>query len=435
MSTRLARFGFVAAVCIVLLGSPLAVSRATGQASHPLVAILVVDNFEPVGQPTTDPQGLYYLYFNALGQVSQLFPNGWGLGDITEVAEVIRSENPDLPTSPDPTTPKKVHCAVNMPEMGGVGDYDLDGTSRLELMGIPHGEPVLKVIKTLTRLGNYVDLPMQDCVDSQGEQASQGICVHPVDTGGWTLDDVVTALENAQATVTADLYVINMSFAIIPCDTLAEYAAYVQLIADLDQKVKDGAASIDDLNDAVNALATDHDSRSALVNWPSLGLYGYFADKFEIMVPVAGAGNMTGVGYPFYPAAWPIVVSASASTDDGSLWVVPEDSKAQYSNSGEVMMAGTFSDPAYVDEAGIPLLLEGTSFAAPRLSAAIAYYLYQGIDTQGPAFNFCRNAVGTALGLAYVADWSMPPDVDLSLGLAADTYCTPLLPYVSDLAP
>ena len=93
------------------------------------------------------------------------------------------------------------------------------------------------------------------------------------------------------------------------------------------------------------------------------------------VIPVGAAGN--GVllllddaplrrirfEFPFAPALWNTVVSASASAKDlGPL--------AGYSNSGEVMLDG--------NEVYGNLRLQGTSFATPRLSARQAAYLLTG---------------------------------------------------------
>jgi hypothetical protein len=98
-----------------------------------------------------------------------------------------------------------------------------------------------------------------------------------------------------------------------------------------------------------------------------------------IIIPVGAAGNGAWyrpplmyshplvrkvVDFPFAPALWPMVVSVSANKDGvaGTL--------AAYSNWGEVREDGT--GPAIAPGS------HGTSFAAPRVSAEEAMYLFNG---------------------------------------------------------
>jgi hypothetical protein len=85
------------------------------------------------------------------------------------------------------------------------------------------------------------------------------------------------------------------------------------------------------------------------------------------VIPVGAAGNgawyskevRKQLPFPFAPALWDGVVSASAGGNTG---------RADYSNSGEVTLDGT--GPTALDP-----LAHGTSFAAPRLSAKEAIWL------------------------------------------------------------
>ncbi len=70
--------------------------------------------------------------------------------------------------------------------------------------------------------------------------------------------------------------------------------------------------------------------------------------------------------FPFAPGLWNPVVSTSASDED-------PQTRADYSNSGEVLLDGRTS-------AGTTNV-HGTSFAAPRLSAQEAVYLFTGGET------------------------------------------------------
>ena len=129
------------------------------------------------------------------------------------------------------------------------------------------------------------------------------------------------------------------------------------------------------------------------------------------VIPVGAAGN--GVllmlddrlrrirfDFPFAPALWNSVVSASAS--DGE-----QGPRAGYSNSGEVMLDG--------NEVYGNAFLQGTSFATPRLSARQAAYLLTG------GVSGCNGYLPT-LGYANSdqagATWN-----NLTLNAAASAYC------------
>src|SRR5262245_47479480 len=90
--------------------------------------------------------------------------------------------------------------------------------------------------------------------------------------------------------------------------------------------------------------------------------------------------QLTALPFPFAPAIWNDVVSASASTSDS-----PSGGHAVlmgYSNRGEVALEGS-SRRADV---------QGTSFAAPRLTAWEAIYLLNGgrfaCDTYRPPLGY-----------------------------------------------
>jgi subtilisin family serine protease len=141
-------------------------------------------------------------------------------------------------------------------------------------------------------------------------------------------------------------------------------------------------------------------------------------------VPVASAGNF-GLDFPFWPGSWGQVISVSASTGEGfdapSEWDDRRDTPLlsgevqgpgqnnRISNYGEVMMPGE-----YASDSGP---VSGTSFAAPRLSFAVALYLAQ-VDG-----NFCRTPEGTP-ALAY-GEWD-----NLTLDQAVQEHCPDMEPYL-----
>ena len=123
-------------------------------------------------------------------------------------------------------------------------------------------------------------------------------------------------------------------------------------------------------------------------------------------ISIAAAGNF-GQTYPFAPALWDSVVSVSAYD---ALTDVFDGSPNRYkSNSGEIAMPGMFAQPV-TD-------IQGTSFAAPRLSVLAALYLLH------PAAGICDSSIPT-LGYA-------DREKEFNLGIvqnllwqdAASTYC------------
>ena len=102
----------------------------------------------------------------------------------------------------------------------------------------------------------------------------------------------------------------------------------------------------------------------------------------EDTIFVVAAGN-SGKAFPFYPAAWPQVVSVSASSESLDDYR-SSGGKASYSNDADVMMPGWFDD-------GTADGVEGTSFAAPRLSFLLAAYL------TGQQANTCQQNVSPAM--------------------------------------
>lgn len=85
------------------------------------------------------------------------------------------------------------------------------------------------------------------------------------------------------------------------------------------------------------------------------------------MVLVAAAGNEP-TGTPFYPSAYPGVVSVSALTADGTIWP-----SSNYGDTVTVSAPGTAEFPIGHD--GPPGTYAGTSIASAYVSRAIAEYL------------------------------------------------------------
>lgn len=292
------------------------------------------------------------------------------------------------------------NCAVNLEEQA----YAVRGSSDAPL-DQPHGDVVTSQIEEMLTEAGLESIPLIQ-----------------VDIHGATTSEAAAAIQQAISANPADFYVINMSFAVIPCE-------YVQAIADMGGELLD-ARNAGDLNryrslfqravvfygDQVYPAMSQH--AQDLENLDPL--QELFTSLGNSVIPVASAGNF-GLKFPFWPGGWSQVISVSGSTGQGyhppASWDKKKDTpllmqdsgqpnkKNRVSNYGEIMMPGEYTDP---DGNGYL----GTSFAAPRLTVALANYLMQvGSANCGPA-------------LAY-GDWE-----NLTLTEAAQQYCPDLVAYL-----
>jgi hypothetical protein len=233
----------------------------------------------------------------------------------------------------------------------------------------------------------------------------------------------ITALKNQSGT-SFQRFVLNLSFVVLPCNMglwvnggdqalLSTYATMVGSDPEL-QKLRDAMNSGQTLTQAVltnNEFATFRQfTISAFYNTvvtnsdKTTAVYSVYTDQSWIdfmtfanlrgatpgtssitVIPVGAAGNgawyspegkptRKQLNFPYAPGLWDgvVSVSANASTSAGpspSPTASPSGSpgRADYSNSGEVMLDGL--GPAFAPGS------RGTSFAAPRLSAKEAIWL------------------------------------------------------------
>jgi hypothetical protein len=267
-------------------------------------------------------------------------------------------------------------CAVNVESQA----FAVRGVSA-EPVEVTHGELVYGELEELLE-------------DASAESA---ITLVQVDIHGLTTEAVAEQVADAIDENEADFYVINMSFAIIPCEYVDAFAQYSTQLMD--------AREAKNLNsyrglfqravvfyDSTVFPVMSHRAQQAQDLDP---LQEVLADLSANAVAVASAGNF-GLDFPFWPGAWGQVVSVSGSTGEGyyapDAWnsrtdtplltaeTVSAGRQTRISNYGEVMMPGEYT----ADEG----VLSGTSFAAPRLSMAVALYLSE----VGSAF--CRNDDG-----------------------------------------
>ncbi|RIK29090.1 MAG: hypothetical protein DCC55_38235 [Chloroflexi bacterium] len=281
---------------------------------------------------------------------------------------------------------------------------------------IPHGEMVYERLDSLLR--SYYGDPSQvsDGTTLFGLSWMKQIHIWndtfilvAVDTVGYTTSLVTSRIEQSinvwenPAEYGVQNFVLNMSFAVIPCD-LSLGKNPDELLAEYESQIGDDP-ELEQLRDTLSALAdegiteaeleelifepTFRQLRLSLVYGmgpavdqtyyqtiiagndqdgnpdPLANLLTQLSKESESrhVISVAAAGNYEwNVPFPFAPAIWPGVISVSAG-DDGA-----DPPLAWYSNYGEVRMSG-----AYTLSTGPTV--EGTSFAAPELSYWAAEYL------------------------------------------------------------
>jgi len=230
--------------------------------------------------------------------------------------------------------------------MGGDGSQ----LAQLETQGIYHG--------------HLVSSHTQDIVNSVGID----VAVQKVNIPGFNLNFVASAVSRAveEALYNYEHVVVNMSFAMVPCDTVVDVMAYE-------------AAVISDPSGAANARAKIGGAIATAMSgaylpagtWAQLIPDGMLAQGPDQNVAfVASAGNYS-MGFPLYPALFPDVIAVSAGAPTGN----PFYAQGMYgfSNSGEVMMPGVY----FVNAGNLSNFeTRGTTFASPAMSTMLALLFY-----------------------------------------------------------
>lgn len=275
---------------------------------------------------------------------------------------------------------------------------------------VPHGDLVLAQINEL--------------LDDAG--AAGAIAVVPVDIQGLTTDVAATRISDALNDHAADFYVVNMSFVIVPCE-------YITALADLEDQLAEARneKNPNKYNNLFQRSVVFYDGTvfPAMSNRAQQAtdldpLQTLFTSLRGGLIPVAAAGNF-GLDFPFWPGAWGQVISVSASDGTGyhapATWDDKKDTpllgaqgpnpgkSTHISNYGEVMLPGEYAS----DQGAI----SGTSFAAPRMSVALALY----VSEVGGAY--CQQPDGDP-AFAY-GDWD-----NLTLDEAVAEHCPAMAAYL-----
>jgi hypothetical protein len=258
----------------------------------------------------------------------------------------------------------------------------------------PHGVRVREVAETL--------------VEEYGDDLPIEIVNVPVE--GYLMSNVAGAIEQAiQENGTEKHYVVNMSFAVIPCqnmETLLKYDALLRGVSNSDVDNRTDEQLVNSL-DALLALIyslTNSDvytespnAADALLTFTeeNCGSDGC-AEQSSRIVFVGAAGNGAilpdasgnyAATFPYYPAAWNPVISISASTDMTDFEV--NEPRAIWSNPGLHLLPGIWGTGVTVeipadsdgDAQEVEIVEVGTSFAAPRYSVLAALQLAGSQDT------------------------------------------------------
>jgi hypothetical protein len=297
----------------------------------------------------------------------------------------------------------------------GQGRYGSEGAAT-RATGFPHGKVVYDELITQieshfgppiasTRSGALLSNQPDWIVMADRYQASgQDLLVVGVDTLDFTTDfmtqvipQAIDLFSNPNNQVTLDnaflppfeRFVVNMSFAILPCDPLGAFGKDAAGLLQEYQGLVDNIPELNALKQALEAqgATSEQVARALWQAQPFVDLAYSLAPGFNelpgwiysdpfyelvksqnnsdlpVQVYYVGAAGNHKLPFPFAPAIWDFVASISATTGDDY------QSLADYSNYGEVRMDGRVTNLPQV---------EGTSFAAPKFAYYAARYLLQG---------------------------------------------------------
>lgn len=252
---------------------------------------------------------------------------------------------------------KDIQTIVNDPSLKiSEKDYRLQTT-------IPHG--------ALVRYHTYEVMAGLDA-----KQAAV-LTVVPVDVGHYDTQTIAAhigdAIAEIQKSSESARFVVNMSFAVIPCVISGDYAAVYKDNPDFNHYVENLMADNPALSSDLNLL--EKDLRDILaapigdVNGDPLARM--MQDPPSTIKYVASAGNF-GLPYPFYPAAWPFVESV------GAIDLLTQQ-PWQFSNQAAVYQPGVWFQLEDLASGTGPLEVYyvGTSFAAPVESVNQALQMSQ----------------------------------------------------------
>ncbi|HVU10354.1 MAG TPA: S8 family serine peptidase [Phototrophicaceae bacterium] len=229
------------------------------------------------------------------------------------------------------------------------------------------------------------------------------IDVVPVDTNGYTTTVITNRLTQTIAQLSGRnpnaSFVVNMSFAVVPCSALADLAVYEAMMEQTDADLAGDLTAMQAVftqllaSGVYNSPLVGNDALQSTLTTACRGRRAACNSGNHPVIMVAAAGN-SSEPFPFFPAAWNGIIAVSAS-DDSSDFVATTGVRSSYSNAGEVLMPGMW---------GTEL---GTSFAAPRYSFAMALFLL------GQTPSACAAPIAPAPPVDWLNSPPNPPDLKL----------------------
>lgn len=265
---------------------------------------------------------------------------------------------------------------------------------------ISHGASVLHHLNSLVAAtGHYEPVDLGQTHDGthvwRNTDSSAKLVLRALDlsqqASAGTIDtaDIATALvdgirgawdELAGLDVQASAYVINLSWVLLPCKTVADFIAdrgigrfatfgdYLGALADRNPDLEDELATGEGFAANLARILTwvgPEDGLHELVNGDErVNLFeAGGARRFAV---VAAAGNFS-LPYQMFPADWPFVVGAGAAD-------YPQ-SQRRYSNVADVVVPGEWFQLVREDDSPVELSYAGTSYSAPAVSLFTAINL------------------------------------------------------------
>ncbi|HLV11267.1 MAG TPA: S8/S53 family peptidase [Trueperaceae bacterium] len=271
-----------------------------------------------------------------------------------------------------------------------------------------------------------------------GGKYSSDVAVQTVDTAGRDTTAIVAAVRESLAYLSrkGELgytdFVVNMSFAVVPCavaadlgasdvTTFEDYVTAVRLVNGIGAQYEDEVAGL-----LTTPLGAEDDALLAFLDCPLPGEKyglprcdgGWAKGGYVLrsLVNVASAGNL-GHDFALYPAAWPTVISVSSLDVVGDGY---SPSRSGYANSGEVAAPGALFALSATDEDQV-VAYAGTSFSAPVVTLFTAFDLASGPRCDPGDLT---STPATAPALAHGAYANTPLDAVFGgAGSAIDVHC------------
>ncbi|HZJ10122.1 MAG TPA: S8 family serine peptidase, partial [Trueperaceae bacterium] len=277
------------------------------------------------------------------------------------------------------------------------GQVDLNGLDDLVALGqLSHGALVFHQIRELASAvlgdrGSTSSSPHTNNPPYVKFQAPRNarLLLQPVDAHDLDTDQLATKIRDAIAAMTAaekiTHFVVNMSFAIVPCTVQDDFSAvtapstsdiatfeeYVQALLEVNEIAPQYLDELGLLVSTPLELSTDPFFAYLDCPLPSLdgGLQRCDGKTASMKLPVvqslvhvASSGNF-GNDYALYPAALPTVISVGSLDVDGEAY---SSARSDFSNAATVLAPGALFKLAQTSDQTI--VSAGTSFAAPVTS-------------------------------------------------------------------